>query len=547
MPLEVVAPIALAYNANGDRVVGYTMPYIDGMEVLMRLSDRQYREQGGIDANQVVSTFRQLHQVVMALHARRVVIGDFNDLNVLVDSKTLKIVDADSMQFGQFQCHTFTNRFVDPLRCDTDALILNRPHNEQSDWYAYFIMLLQSLLYVGPYGGVHRPKTGKRLQFDGRVLNRLTVMDDSVIYPKPALSLQTLPDEVLGYMQSVFEQDKREVFPLRLLDGLRWTTCARCGFTHARTVCPGCSAPGAPAQTVTIRGTVTARRLFQTKGRLLHVVMQAGKLHYLYHENGAFYRESDRKLFAGDLDPELRFRIQGSTTLIGKRGALISLNEAGESQRLRTDAYHGTLPIFDANAHDTFWVDNGQLLKSERLGQAYVGDVLSGQTLFWVGSTFGFGFYQAGQLTRAFTFTPRARSINDQVDIPSFTGQLVDATCVFSDTHAWFMTTSQQQGELVHDCYVLDQNGTVLAHSSAKHGEDVWLGNGIRGHLAVGASLYVATNDGIVRIGINGAHVHKERQFPDTEPFVDSHTQLVAGPGGIYAVSSQEITLLEIR
>ncbi|HEX7484495.1 MAG TPA: hypothetical protein VF281_05100, partial [Candidatus Saccharimonadales bacterium] len=288
MPSEVVAPTTLAYNTTGDKVIGYTMPYVDGMEVLMRLSDRQYREIGGIDANQVVAIFRQLHQTVAALHAQRVVIGDFNDLNVLVNDKAIRIVDADSMQFGRFQCHTFTNRFVDPLRCDTKTLTLDRPHNEQSDWYAYFIMLLHSLLYVGPYGGVHRPKNGKRLQFDARVLARLTVMNDSVIYPKPAMPLQTLPDEVLGYMQSVFEQDKREVFPLHLLDGLRWTTCATCGFTHARSVCPSCSAPGAPTQTVTIRGTVTARRLFQTKGRLLHVVSQAGKLHYLYHENGAF-------------------------------------------------------------------------------------------------------------------------------------------------------------------------------------------------------------------------------------------------------------------
>jgi H/ACA ribonucleoprotein complex subunit 3 len=547
LPSEIVTPTALAYNKTGDQVVGYTMPYVDGMDVLMRLGDRQYRETSGTDANQVMSTFRALHQVVTTLHACHVVIGDFNDLNVLTNDKTFRIVDADSMQFDAFACHTFTNRFVDPLRCDPTMLTLARPHNEQSDWYAYFIMLLQSLLYVGPYGGVHRPKNGKRLQFDARVLARLTVLNDDVIYPKPALPLRTLPDEVLGYMQSVFEQDKREVFPLRLLDGLRWTTCAKCGFTHARSVCPGCSAPGAPTQTVTIRGTVTAHRLFQTKGRLLHVARQAGKLHYLYHEDGAFYREAGRKLFVGDLDPELRFRIQDKTTLIGKRGTLLSLNEAGESQRLTTDTYHGTLPIFDANARDAFWVNNGQLLKSDRLGSRYVGDVLLGQTLFWTGDAFGFGFYQAGQLTRAFTFTPQMRGINDQVDITSLPGQLIDATCVFSDTHAWFMTTSQEQGELLHRCYVLDQQGAVLAQSSAKHGEDVWLGDGIRGHLAVGSSLYVATNEGIMRVGIEGSAIHQERQFPDTEPFVDTHTQLVAGPGGIYAVSSQEITLLEIR
>jgi H/ACA ribonucleoprotein complex subunit 3 len=547
LPREVVVPTALAYDKMGSQIVGYTMPYVDGMEVLMRLGDRQYRETGGIDANQVVKTFHQLHGVVSEVHAQGVVIGDFNDLNVLANSDTIRIVDADSMQFSAYYCHTFTNRFVDPLLCGGSTLMLARPHNEQSDWYAYFVMLLQSLLYVGPYGGVHRPAHGKKLQFDARVLHRLTVLDSDVIYPKPAMPLQVLPDDVLEYMESVFKNDKREVFPLRLLDGLRWTTCVKCGNIHARRVCPNCSAPGAPKQTVTIRGTVTARRVFQTSGRLLHVVNQEGKLHYLYYENGTFYREAERALFSGDLSPELRFRIQAGTTLVGKNGTLLSIDEAGTSQRLTTDMYHQTLPIFDANARHAFWVTNGQLLKSDRLGPSYIGDVLSGQTLFWTGAGFGFGFYQAGQLTRAFTFKSGVRGINDQVDIASIPGQLVDATCIFSETQAWFMTTSQEHGELVHRCYVLDEQGHVLAESSAKQGEDTWLGHGIRGHLAVGSSLYVATNDGIVRVGIDEAAIVQERLFPDTEPFVDTHTQLVAGPGGIYAVSTREITLLEIR
>jgi hypothetical protein len=546
LPTEVIAPTALAYNKAGE-IAGYTMQYIDNMEVLMRLGDRQYRELGGIDGNQVVATFRSLHQVVESLHARTIVLGDFNDLNVLVDDKALRIVDADSMQFGSFHCHTYTNRFVDPLHCEPATLTLAKPHNVESDWYAYFVMLLQSLLYVGPYGGVHKPVSGKRLQHDARVLARLTVLGSDVIYPKPALPISVLPDELVGYMQSVFEKDKRGTFPLNLLDGLRWTTCSKCGFVHARRVCPTCAAPGAVVQAVTIRGTVTARRVFHTRGRLLHVAAQAGKLHYLYFESGAFYREGGRKLFDGDLDPELRFRIQGKSTLIGKGGALIVLDETGASQRFQTDMYRETLPIFDANADNTFWVNGGQLLRSDKLGPSYVGDVLPGQTMFWVGKSLGFGMYQAGQLVRSFVFKSNTRGLNDQVDITSLPGQLVDATCVFSDDHAWFMTCTQEQGQLVNRCYVVDAKGQVVARTDAISGEDSWLGRGIRGHLAVGAALYAATDEGIMRIGIDRGQVVEERKFPDTEPFVDASAQLVSGPGGIYVVSSREITLLEIR
>lgn len=547
LPSEVVAPTVLAYDKSQGKIVGYTMPYIDKMDVLMSLSDRQYRETGGIDGNQVIDTFRQLHRVVRSLHDRKVVIGDFNDLNILMDSQSVRIVDADSMQFGGFTCQTYTNRFVDPLRCDSSTLALTKPHNENSDWYAYFIMLLQSLLYVGPYGGVHRPKSGKRLQHDARVLKRLTVLNGDVTYPKPAQPLSSLPDEVLDYMKAVFEQDTRETYPERLLDILRWTTCSNCGLAHARPRCPGCARPGATKQVITIRGTVTANRLFMTNGRLLHAVNQNGTLRYLYYENGALYREGGRKLLSGELDPELRFRIQGSTTLIGKRGTLISIAEDGASQRYTTDTYRDSLPVFDANAQTAFWVSNGQLVKSDRLGPSYIGDVLPGQTLFWVGVSLGFGVYQAGQLVRAFTFSTKKPGINDQVDITSLPGQLIDATCTFSDDRAWFMTTAQENGEIVHRCYVIDSHGAVLARSITKQGEDTWSAHGIRGHLAVGSSLYVSTDNGIVRVGIENGQIVQERTFPDTEPFVDTHSQLLAAPGGIYAVSAGCITLLEIR
>jgi len=547
LPQQVIAPTDLAYDKAGSQIVGYTMPFVSDMEVLMRLSDRQYRETGGIDANQVVSVFRELREVVATTHSKQVVIGDFNDLNVLTGNKGVRVIDADSMQFGGFHCHTFTNRFVDPLRCGTTSLTLTAPHNEQSDWYAYSIMLMQSLLYVGPYGGVHRPKAGKRLQHDARVLNRLTVFGSDIIYPKPALALGSLPDEFLDYFQSVFEKDKREEFPLRLLNGLRWTTCKNCGAIHARGVCPSCALPGEVKEAVTIRGTVTARRIFQTKGRLLHVTMQANKLRYLYHEDNAFYREGGTKLLQGKLDSTLRFRIQGSTTLIGKNTTLLSINEHGESERYSTGLYHGILPVFDANARHSYWISGDQLVQSEKLGPKYVGDILPNQTLFWVGPSFGFGFYQAGLLTRSFVFDTEGRGLNDQVAIGSLPGQMIDAVCTFSDDYAWFMVTVQEQGELHHRCFVIDKSGTVLAQTDVKDGDDSWLGQGIRGHLAISSTLYVATDDGIVRVGLQNGSVAVERTFPDTEPFVTSYTQLVAGPGGLYAISNNEITLLEIR
>lgn len=545
---RVVAPLQLAHGTANGPLVGYTMPFLRNMELLLSYGNRQYREQGGIDGNRVISIFRDLREVVQSVHRSGVVIGDFNDLNVLVDQADQAwLIDADSMQFGPYFCRAFTTRFVDPLHCEPTKLILARPHNEYSDWYAYLVMLCQSLLYVGPYGGVHRPKVGKRLQHDDRVLKRLTFFDPDVLYPKPALPLDVLPDSLLDYLHKVFERDLREVFPSEQLDSVRWTRCVTCGVLHARNVCPSCRAPGAVKETTVVRGTVTATKVFTTTGRILHATYQAGKLRYLYHEGGAFRRESGVHVLNGGLDPELRYRIQSDATLLGKRDKLFVLKPGSQPQRLTTDTYQG-LSIYDANDDHHYWIEGGQLVRDNRFGGSeIIGGVLSGQTLFWMGKRFGFGFYRAGQLMRSFVFKGDNHWLNDQVDIPSLPGQLIDATCVFSNDRAWFMVSLQESGQLVNRCYVIDADGSVIAKTEAIYGDNSWLAAGIRGHLAVGSALYAATDEGIVRVGTDGNLVMVERNFPDTESFVSSDSQLVPSPDGIYVVASQEITLLKIR
>ena len=548
LPPEVIAPLTLAYDTPG-HIAGYTMPFVSGMEVLMNLGKRDYRESNGLDGNHVVSVFRQLANIVGGIHAARVVIGDFSDLNVLssLDGK-IALVDADSMQYGTYLCQTFTNRFVDPVRCGPKQLMLTQPHNADSDWYAYFVMLLQSLLYTGPYGGVHRPKTGPRLQHDKRVLGRITVLHPDVIYPKPALSLTTLPDDILQHMERVFVHDTRGQFPVTLLDSLRWTTCTTCGFTHARARCPQCQMPGAPRPVMTVRGNVTAKEIFRTSGLILQTAFHGGAIRYLYEENGRVMRENGQQIMSAETARGRRLRIQRHNTVAADQTAIVTYGADGvETTRYAIESYRGRLPMFDATSSTTVWTQNGQLVSAGRYGPEYIGDILGNQTLIWAGDQFGLGFYQAGQITRTLLFKPGVRGINDTVDIGTIAGQLIDATCVFGGNLAWLFMVVSEGGNIRHRCYVVDASGTVLAKEEVEQGDDSWLGRSIRGHMATGASLFAATDDGIVRVGCGNGRVNVESTFPDTEPFVDSRTYLVSGPGGIHAVSSQVITLLVIR
>ena len=83
VPGRVVRPELLAMDRSGQTILGYTMRFLHGATVLMRYAERSFR-QAGVSHATVVALFRDLHQTLWALHRAGVVIGDFNDLNVLV-------------------------------------------------------------------------------------------------------------------------------------------------------------------------------------------------------------------------------------------------------------------------------------------------------------------------------------------------------------------------------------------------------------------------------------------------------------------------------
>ena len=159
--------------------------------------------------------FQNLHKIVSQIHQTQVVIGDFNDLNILIKAQQPYLIDADSFQYGGYLCPVYTDRFVDPLLCDPKATqpIPTQPHNRTSDWYAFTLMLMQSLLFVDPYGGVYKPKNPQaRIPHSTRPLKRITVFNAEVKYPKPALPYAILSDELLQYFHQCFEADQRGEF-----------------------------------------------------------------------------------------------------------------------------------------------------------------------------------------------------------------------------------------------------------------------------------------------------------------------------------------------
>ncbi len=548
LPPRVIVPKKLITDQAGKRIVGYAMRLLRGTDVLLRYSDRSFRE-AGIKNETVVSIFRDLHSTVGGIHQAGAAIGDFNDLNVLASDTEAYIIDADSFQFEQYLCKVFTARFVDPLLCDShkNNPVLCRPHTADSDWYAFAIMLMQCLLFVDPYGGVYRPKDpSKRIPHTARPMNRITVFDPEVRYPKPAISYDVLPDDLLQRFHLIFEKDERGVFPLVLLEEIRWTKCSSCGIEHARGICPSCAhvAEAAIKEVTIVRGKVRATSIFRTTGTILFAAYQGNKLNWLYHEKSQFKREGGLVVAKGELDPQTRYRLCGEKTLMAKDGRLITLSLGESPDKLLVDNYQ-RLPVFDANELSRYWTHSGQLLRDGQYGSKYIGDVLENQTLFWVGPNFGFGFYRAGNLSVSFVFDARKSGINDSVKLSPIKGQLVDSTCVFSKDRCWFFHQVNILGERVNSCSVIHSDGSVEATAEAPDGDGTWLGT-IRGKCAAGNFLLCATDDGIVKVEPNNGHITVTKEYPDTEPFVDSQSNLFPGSEGLYVARRREIIRLTI-
>ncbi len=572
LPERVVVPMDWVRD-DRQQIVGYTMRLLTGVEPLLRFCDRNFRQ--SIPHQRVVQIFQDLHDTVSKLHFAGVVIGDFNDLNVLVRGTEAFLIDADSFQFEPFTCGMFTARFVDPLLCDPQANqpLLQRPHTEQSDWYAFTVMLMQSLLFVDPFGGVYKPKdASQRVPQAARSLHRITVFHPEVKYPKPALPYDRLPDELLHYFQSVFERDQRGEFPRSLLDNLHWTTCSTCGTEHARSHCPVCaqSQPGAVVSVTIVRGQVTATRVLQTEGLIQFATVAAGQLQWVLWRQGQFQREDGSIITTGDLQPNLRWRIQGDKTLIGQAGQVMMLQSGQVVQRLAVDSY-GAIAQFEALPAHTrstqslssgasevaaTWLQQGQLLRMSSLGSVVMGTVLPERTQIWCGSTFGFGFYQAGDLTVAFVFDLDRPGLNDRVQLPTWRGQLIAANCAFSSDYGWLFLLTQTQGQLQRHCMVIRRDGQVIGSAIAIDSTqpDHWLMQVGQSAIAqdpcpfcpVAHFLLIATDDGIIRIEVHNGQLIQTRTFPDTEPFVDASTQLLPAPDGLYAVRAHDVQHLKM-
>src|SRR5262249_21781108 len=159
----------------------YVMPKVTGT-ALHAYGEPRWRRDHAIAGVELTAALLALHDAIGGLHRAGVVVGDCNDLNILVDGTRVHLIDVDSYQYGGFSCAMVWGRSVDPRLC-AGRLQRVRPPDPDSAWFALGVMAVRSLLLVGRWGGAHQPAdASRRCSPPARSLRRLSVLGADIVY-----------------------------------------------------------------------------------------------------------------------------------------------------------------------------------------------------------------------------------------------------------------------------------------------------------------------------------------------------------------------------
>jgi len=436
-------------------------------------------------------------------------------------------------------CETFTPRFVDPLICKPDELVMKAPHSKETDLYAFDLIFWSTTLYVGPWEGALPLKTKDPkvagIRPNERALRRVSVFHPDVKYPTWATHFRCLPDDILHHYDLLLHKDVRGKSMRKLLENLRWTNCSSCGFYHARTSCPNCAAPSAPEITVAsiTKDLVIEKVVDLGSTKILSACFQGGKLRYLYQKGDEFKREFGSIGLTKSLDRDFEYAICGNKTIVSMNGTAVCFSPNENPRRLQAERFRGKSPQYAGNETDIFYLRGGHLIKeSNSIEGDFVDETLSNQTLLWVGDTFGIAFYFVGGLQKVKVFKTEEKGSVSVQNMPDLQGTLRHASVYFSKSKAWLFVTTEDKGVLTNNCFIIRKNGECSSSLSVEQGspDHTWLSGFI--HLGKCAAqlksgsgqriecLLAATDEGVVGIMEQNGKLIEAMKFEGTKGVV---------------------------
>ena len=157
--VSIAWPDDILVDAAG-QVVGFAMPAVSGSHRLAEIYNPRTRAQTLNTVNDlrfVLRAARNLAGTVASVHQSGYVIGDFNDLNVLITNKALvSLIDCDSFQVGPYRCGVGRLEYLAPELHGANLADIDR--NADQDSFSLAIAIHQLMMGgFHPYAGIGEP------------------------------------------------------------------------------------------------------------------------------------------------------------------------------------------------------------------------------------------------------------------------------------------------------------------------------------------------------------------------------------------------------
>ena len=203
---NVLGPIDIIYDPKNRKAIGFTMPYIASTEYLSRLFVKTFKKQNSITPDMVVEMVTKMQETLMEIHKKGVIVGDYNEMNFLVDDKFKNVfnIDVDSYQTKSFPA----TAIMDSVR---DRKAPFGKFSKETDWFSWAVVTFQLYTGIHPFKGRH--PNYKNNDFDSRMKDGVSVFNPDVKIPKALRDFSVIPKAHLEWYKRVFENFERTVPP----------------------------------------------------------------------------------------------------------------------------------------------------------------------------------------------------------------------------------------------------------------------------------------------------------------------------------------------
>ncbi len=483
-PSGVFGPTCPVHNRSS-QLIGFQMPKLPaGSRPFKHLSNPVFRQKNNIQTQSILALLTQIHQTLTTLHQSGIIVGDLNDTNLFFSPMptqsqssppfTPAWLDVDSYQIAHFPCPVAMESFLDPALYGIANFSQKPVFSELSDWYAYAVLLVKSLLHVHPYGGTHHQLKSLR----SRAETGVSVWNTAVTYPTRALPPETLSDDMLQALHLIFDQGHKRPFPIHALTDYanNLVTCPHCTLVYARQrpTCPAC-AHQIPVQHKPAAGEL--RTLLEVDGFIEHVALRPdGRFQVIVREGSQYKlilagiggKVSETALFTGT--PGYRFGLFDNFLVVNppQRPQLLILDISGpqptqvtmiETALFRETAVFATTPQHLYRIAGT-WIMQGSVQNGHFVEDA-IATAHRRQTKFWASpyhDTIA-GYHRIFAEHRFFLHTAQGHEL-DLALPPLPAGDIIAETAVsFSPNHLALILKVGQKKQFRTEIHTYDYQG----------------------------------------------------------------------------------------